>query len=106
MKGKDHKTTAANLMLSEEPEESRPLTADPMDNVIVYEEDVPGAPGDERRGDMGETVRGVRHDLPQFADPQGQSAGGGDISPAITASGEICVYEGECDRDREPGENG
>lgn len=38
MKGKGHETTASNLLLGEEPEECRPLTTDPMDNVIVYED--------------------------------------------------------------------
>ena len=39
MKGKGHEVTARNIVMSEGLEDSRPLTTDPMDNVMVYEED-------------------------------------------------------------------
>lgn len=39
MKGKGHEVTARNIVLDEPMEDCRPLTTDPMDNVMVYEED-------------------------------------------------------------------
>ncbi len=39
MIGKGHGVTARNIVRDDPMEESRPLTTDPMDNVMVYEED-------------------------------------------------------------------
>lgn len=39
MKGKGHEVTARNIVRDDPMDESRPLTTDPKDNVMVYEED-------------------------------------------------------------------
>lgn len=39
MKGKGHEVTARNIVGDDPMEESRPLTTDPKDNMMVYEED-------------------------------------------------------------------
>lgn len=39
MKGKGHEVTARNIVLDEPIEDCRPLTTDPKDNVMVYEDD-------------------------------------------------------------------
>ena len=39
MKGKGHEVTARNIVRNDPMDESRPLTTDPKDNMMVYEED-------------------------------------------------------------------
>lgn len=39
MKGKGHEVTARNIVLDDPMEDYRPLTTDPKDNVMVYEDD-------------------------------------------------------------------
>ena len=39
MKGKGHEVTARNIVRYDPIGESRPLTTDPKDNMIVYEDD-------------------------------------------------------------------